>query len=109
MPWEQNRRPGRRAFPQPIARAILERDQQCMVNLTDHCTGNAEIADHVTGWADATAAGWDPDDIDHPDNGQAVCTPCHTVKTQAEAARGRARTAPRRSRQRQREQHPGLT
>lgn len=105
MAWE--RTTPRRSFPTRTARHILHRDGECQLRY-DGCTGNADQADHIIGHADATAAGWHPDDIDDPTNGQAVCTHCHLIKTRAEQARGRKRAAPRLSRQRQAEQHPGL-
>lgn len=105
MAWERST--PRRSFPTRTARAILRRDAECQLRY-EGCTGQADEADHIIGHADATAAGWHPDDIDDPTNGQAVCTPCHLIKTQAEQTRGRKRTEQHRSRQRQAEQHPGL-
>ena len=103
----QHRRPGRRGFPAPTARRILRRDRTCQL-AHPGCTGEATIADHIVGWADATAAGWDPADIDDESNGQGVCGSCHRGKTAAEAARGRARATARRPRQRPRPPHPGV-
>lgn len=88
--WDQHRRPGRRGFPKRVARRILARDRVCQLGWHG-CTETPEIADHIIGWADATAAGWDPADIDSAANGQGVCRACHTRKTAVEAQRGRER------------------
>lgn len=108
-PWTGHRRPGRRAFPKRTARHILRRaGHTCQLELPG-CTGTATHADHIIGWANATALGWDPAAIDHPDNGQALCPHCHTLKTQAEAQQGKQRAAARRpSAKRAARPHPGL-
>jgi 5-methylcytosine-specific restriction protein A len=55
----------------------------------------ANIVDHIVGKED-----WkhehdgDLDGCDDPSNLEAICKPCHTVKTAAEAARARARATP---------------
>lgn len=98
----------RRSFPAKIRRRILARDKTCQLQYPGVCTGTPEIADHIVGWADATAAGWDPRDIDDPANGQASCRPCSDTKLKAEQQRGRARAAAARPKQRPTEPHPGL-
>lgn len=47
------------------------------------CDAPATVADHIL----AVAEGGSHD----LDNGQALCAPCHDIKTRAEQARGRAR------------------
>lgn len=96
----------RRSFPTNTARRILTRDRDCQLQLPG-CTGTATQADHIISHADATAAGWDPTDIDDISNGQGVCATCHRAKTRMEITRGRAR-AQRRRRQQATERHPGL-
>ena len=104
--WASSKRPGRRGFSKSVARKILKRDDyECQLRYPG-CLVEATIADHVLGWADATAAGWAPEDIDDPGNGQAACSHCSSQKTRAEAARGRARRAA--SGKRPTEPHPGL-
>ena len=80
-----------------IVRSILARDKRCMI-AGPNCTGRAEQADHIVNWAEGGS--------DHPSNLQAACVPCHSEKTKAEAARGRARAPKAR---RTPERHPGLT
>lgn len=103
--WQSNR-PGRHAFPKAVAKAILRRDGECMLRIHPDCTGEAEEADHIVSWADATRAGWAPEDIDDPGNGRAVCARCHRIVTQAQAVAGKARQ--RAEGRRQPERHPGL-
>jgi len=95
----------RRSFPPRTARAILQRDGQCMLQLAG-CTGQAEEADHIVSHADATRAGWDPADIDDPGNGRAVCRSCHSQVTRAQIEAGKARR--RAGGRRPPERHPGL-
>ena len=108
-PAWQTHRPGRHGFPAKTARRIIRRDKECQLAYPG-CTGTPTAADHIVGWADATAAGWEPEDIDDPTNGQGVCGPCHTIKTQGEARRGAQRAAARRPRNRPRSnnRHPGF-
>lgn len=77
---------------------VLTRDR----HTCQHCghtdpTGRTLEADHILN----IRRGGNPDD---PDNGQTLCGPCHTIKTQAEAAAGRAAKSTRRPPQ----PHPGL-
>lgn len=99
----------RHSFPARTRRAILRRDPTCQLGYTG-CTIDSTEADHIIGHADATAAGWDPADIDDENNGQGVCQPCHLQKTARERARGqqRSQSDPRRQRARPTERHPGL-
>ena len=106
--WSSPHRPGRHGFPPKVARFILRRAQyRCELGLPG-CEGQATEADHTLGYEDAIAAGWDPEDIDDPANGQAVCRSCHAIKTTGEQARGRARAAQRKPRNRPTPPHPGL-
>lgn len=97
----------RRGFPPKTARRIIRRDQTCQLEFPG-CTTKATEADHIVGWADALAAGWEPEDIDDETNGQGACSSCHRIKTQQEIARGKQRAAARKPRQRPRPKHPGL-
>lgn len=75
---------------------MLNRDGWTCQLRYNGCEGTANIADHKI----AVAFGG----TTTLDNGQAVCSHCHTIKTQAEARQARAK----RSRRRGREDHPGL-
>jgi 5-methylcytosine-specific restriction protein A len=76
---------------------ILRRDPHCTLALPDRCTVTSTEVDHINGRHN------------HDDsNLQGVCHECHEVKTQAEAADGRAAARARKPRRRPREQHPGL-
>jgi 5-methylcytosine-specific restriction endonuclease McrA len=109
QPWANRTRPGRRAFRPSIAKRILRQSHECALQLPG-CTITPTEVDHIVGWSDALALGWDPADIDDPTNGQAVCRTCHATKTRAQQQRGRQRQAERRavSSRRQAEPHPGL-
>lgn len=104
-PWSNARR-GTHGFTRRQARGILSRDKTCQLQLPG-CTEQPTEADHIVGIADALAAGWDPADIDDETNGQAVCSNCHTQKTQGEIRRGLERVASR-TRKRPTERHPGF-
>lgn len=98
------RRPGntswsgnRHSFPKATRAAILNRDNhQCQLRY-DGCIGTATEADHIRNVANGGN--------DSKENGQAVCVPCHKVKTRREQQEGIAK----RSRYRPKAQHPGLT
>lgn len=84
------------AFSQKDRAFILARaSHRCELGYQG-CTITALIADHVI-----------PDfegGSNTPDNGQAVCGPCHDIKTKRERARAKAK----RSRYRPAPRHPGL-
>ena len=105
-PWHNDHRPGRHSFPKPVARAILKRDGECTLRISPACTGEAEEADHIVSHADATRAGWAPEDIDDMGNGRAVCAPCHRILSQAQAQAGAQRK--RAQGKRPTPPHPGL-
>lgn len=87
----------RRSFPPALRKRIMDRDHwQCQIQ-GPTCTGHATQADHITPWARGGT--------DTIANGQAVCEPCHNLKTEHERAQGRARH----SRKRTPPKHPGLT
>lgn len=80
----------------------LERDHyECQLHY-DVCIGYATEVDHITNLA---AQGQSRDTTTHDDL-QAVCKPCHQVKTSIEAAAGRRRH--RTTWRREPERHPGL-
>src|SRR5689334_17344662 len=70
----------------------------CPACTTRGCTKPSTEDDHVVPWFEGGT------DADH--NHQGMCSPCHSIKTKAEAARARARAPKAR---RKPEQHPGLT
>jgi 5-methylcytosine-specific restriction endonuclease McrA len=106
MAWE-GRRPGRHAFPQSTAKAILLRDQDCVLGLCG-CTGQATQADHIVSWADADRLGWTMEEINDISNGAGLCANCHAIKTADESSRGLRRSVERRKARRAPPQHPGL-
>jgi 5-methylcytosine-specific restriction protein A len=88
----------RRSFPTAMRTAILRMYPVCVA------CGRAPstVADHVVNHAECIRRGINPDTIA---NGQGMCSPCHDVKTKAEARAGRARQPRER---RPPEKHPGL-
>ena len=110
-PWDNPRRPGPHRFPPRLAKRILAAASDCALQLPG-CSHQPTEVDHIVGWADALARGWDPEDIDDPTNAQPVCRSCHAIKTRAEQQRGRQRQADARrttaGRQRAPEQHPAM-
>lgn len=99
MAWSEYE--GRRRVERPsreVARewasAVLTRDRHlCRLRLKG-CLGVATEADHIVPVTEGGEYVLS--------NGQAVCTPCHKIKTQEEAQRGRARW------KRGPARHPGL-
>lgn len=94
----------RRSFPTATAQRIIRRDKVCQ-----GCSSAGPLqADHIVNHAEALVRGWTQDEIDHEDNGQALCQDCHAEKTRGERARGLARAAGRRAPARTQRPHPGL-
>jgi len=86
----------RRSFPSAVRKQIMDRDKwRCQIK-GPACLGKATQADHRLAHAEGGT-----DDLS---NGQAVCKPCHDVKTQQERVRG----AEKHSRKRKGMQHPGF-
>jgi 5-methylcytosine-specific restriction protein A len=86
----------RQSFPPAVRKQIMERDGwRCQIN-GPTCIGEATQADHRIAHAEGGS--------DDASNGQAVCVPCHEIKTQQERLRGMKK----RSRYRKPMQHPGL-
>jgi 5-methylcytosine-specific restriction protein A len=78
---------------------VLQRDKyQCQLRYTG-CAGHATEVDHITNLATTHTA---RRDAIEPDECQAVCKPCHDVKTAQERRR------PRVTWLRPAERHPGL-
>lgn len=74
----------RRSFPTATAQRILRRDKTCR-----GCGSSGPLqADHIVNHAEALLFGWTQEQIDHEDNGQALCHDCHAKKSQAEQLRG---------------------
>ena len=94
-----------RGVPAKTRRRIIARDRECQLQLVD-CTGQADEIDHITNHAEATRLGWPTEDIDSDANLQAVCKPCHAIKTSTEIKAGRQRYEARR--RRKPKPHPGL-
>lgn len=44
----------------------------------------ARAVDHIVSKAKAATLQWNQDRVDHPDNLQAICNPCHIIKSEAE-------------------------
>ena len=93
----------RQSFPRATRRRILQRDGECQLRL-DGCTGQPDEADHIVSHANALRLGWTQAEIDHADNGRAVCRSCHAIVTRSQQTAGRARRAVRRPVSK----HPGL-
>ena len=86
----------RRSFPRATRELIMTRDNyRCQIK-DDGCLGTATQADHIRPWSQGGG--------DDPENGQAVCAPCHNTKTKRERQQGQAKH----SRKRTPMQHPGL-
>lgn len=99
MTWGQGTPAGWRK----ARKQALERDHyECQLDY-DVCIGYATEVDHITNLA---ALGRSRDTAVHVDDLQAVCKPCHQVKTSREAAAGRRRH--RADWRRPAESHPGL-
>lgn len=82
--WTSNTQGSRsRGAPTSIARRILDRDRgQCQVG-SPRCTTIATEVDHIIPVFEGGT--------DDPHNLQAICSPCHRMKTNQEASRARAR------------------
>lgn len=86
--------PRSRGVDERLSRVVMRRDnRRCQIQ-SPECTGRAFAVDHIIPVFEGGT-----DDID---NLQAVCIPCHALKTQAEAQRSRSRV----SRKRPRAPHP---
>lgn len=82
---------------QAAARRVLERDGWTCQLAYPVCVRTATAVDHIVPLSVAGPAG------DHDGNKQAVCGPCHRLKTRGETIAARHRY----SRRRQAERHPG--
>lgn len=102
MPWDGTTASSAISSTRPYRKArlaALQRDNyQCQYRLPG-CTGTATQTDHATPLARGGPAA-DPSAL------ISTCTPCHAIKTQADAAAGRA-LRPRE--RRPTPIHPGLT
>jgi 5-methylcytosine-specific restriction protein A len=77
-----------------VRKLVMERDnglcQPC------HRAGRVALAhavDHIVSKAKAAQLRWSRARTDHPSNLEAICDPCHLVKTEAE--QGKAKQAPK--------------
>ncbi|MFN3600519.1 MAG: HNH endonuclease [Dietzia sp.] len=86
--WASNHRTRTRGVPRALAARIMHRDDHLCQIVGPTCAGDATAVDHIVPEAEGGT--------DDPDNLQAVCQPCHDLKTRAEAQRGRQRYGRRR-------------
>jgi len=94
---------GNRGVPKKLREQVLRRDgYRCQLRY-DGCIGEATEADHIVNVASLGVA---RAQAVQPVGLQAVCVPCHRVKTQAERTAGIARHYAQRHRTD--EPHPGL-
>lgn len=99
MTWGQG---GNRAYRRARAQ-VLERDgHQCQLRYPG-CVHTATEADHRTNIA---SIGINRTDVINPDDMQAVCRPCHLIKTRHENLATNPRRHPRRI-TRPKQPHPG--
>lgn len=64
---------------------VLERDgHQCQPCVRADRLSRAHEVDHIKNKAAARAEGWTDEQIDDPSNLEAICTPCHKLKTSKE-------------------------
>lgn len=81
--FKSNRRTRARGVDPKLRRRVLSLAGGMCEILSPGCTGVATEVDHIIPVAEGGA--------DELDNLQAACPGCHRIKTQAEAARGRAK------------------
>jgi 5-methylcytosine-specific restriction protein A len=78
-----------------LRRQILARDEgQCQRCKRAGLTMLAQAVDHIVSKAEAARRRWTREQVDHPSNLEAICEPCHLVKTEAE--QGKTKRAPKR-------------
>ena len=69
---------------------ILQRDcELCQVCRKKGRTAVAYAVDHIVSKANATRMKWTLEQIDGETNLQAICKPCHLVKTEAEQGKSK--------------------
>ena len=73
MSWTSGRTRG--GFNSRVARQILAEEPECRL-----CGAPSTEADHIVPWAEGGS--------DARENGQGLCTPCHTAKSLREKLRG---------------------
>lgn len=90
MPWSKESRQSRGYGAQweKVRAKVMGRDGGlCQVCKRAGRLRAATQVDHITSKAKARALGWSQAKTDHPDNLQAICTPCHDQKTTEETGR----------------------
>lgn len=90
MPWSKESRHvrGYGADWVKIRKLVMRRDMGlCQVCKRDGRTTMATQVDHITSKAEAKRLRWSDARTDHPNNCQAICTPCHKAKTTEETGR----------------------
>jgi hypothetical protein len=96
-------------IPARVKDQVRRRDGVCQIAIPGVCTGRIDEMDHVVGLAEQGQRRTPTLDANAL---QGVCSPCHKVKTQQQAAAGRARAIAQRGglskRLRDRESDPGL-
>jgi 5-methylcytosine-specific restriction protein A len=90
MPWSKESRQSRGYGPEwdRLRAKVLERDKElCQPCARAGRTTMATEVDHITPKAKAARLGWSDARTNHPDNCQAICSPCHKRKTTEETGR----------------------
>jgi len=87
MPWSKESRQSRGYGAQweKIRKQVITRDKGlCQPCLKADRVSKFRAVDHIVSKDKAKRMGWSQDRIDHPDNLQCICDPCHKEKTQVE-------------------------
>ncbi|NML61815.1 HNH endonuclease [Massilia sp. RP-1-19] len=68
-----------------VRKVVLARDcGLCQVCLKKGAYTTTNIVDHIMSKANAAKLKWSKERTEHPDNLQAICKPCHDIKTEEE-------------------------
>jgi len=68
-----------------VRNEVMERDGgQCQPCKRVGRATLARAVDHIVSKAKAASMSWTRAQMDHPSNLEAICTPCHATKTEAE-------------------------
>lgn len=87
MAWSKESRQSRGygAAWDRLRKTVMERDKWlCQVCAKAGRTTSAKAVDHITSKAKAATMRWTQEQIDAESNLQAICKPCHDVKTEQE-------------------------
>jgi 5-methylcytosine-specific restriction protein A len=73
-----------------VRNQIMERDEgECQRCKRAGRTTLARAVDHIISKAKATELRWTRAKTDHPSNLEAICNPCHAIKTEAEQGKSK--------------------